>query len=288
MPSTKPGWRRPRLSIRAVMIGVAALALAFASIWVYLPWLMRRMRVNPIVDEKLIGRDNRNDLSFDPTYENYYYLTRPEYLDVLGDPRYVAERLLEAAARDADSGRRAGAFSALRRLLVEAGSPKLAQEFVGRVLRRAVAGALPPGDERAAVVGRSRLGTLPWIGPGPAHRRPGASPETRARSRPGLPGAALGHPHRSHWGDCGDRVPPRARRCRRPQGVHGPARIGTDALAVAGSARSHPALARHPSPRTGHSQLHDLALHGRGPPALDGRRPHAGCDPEVRRKAMRF
>ena len=151
MQSAKPGWRRPRLSIRAMMIGVAALALAFASIWVYLPWLRRRMRVDPIVDEKLVGRDNRIDSSFDPTFERYYGLTRPEYLDVVGDPRYVAERLLEAAAKDVDSERRAEAFSALRRLLVEAGAPNLAQEFVGRVLRRAVAGASPPGDERAAV-----------------------------------------------------------------------------------------------------------------------------------------
>jgi hypothetical protein len=106
----KPGMWRPRLSIRALMIGVAALALAFASVCVYLPWLRWRLRVDRIIDKKLAGRDKQRGVFFDPTYEKYYDLTGPEYRDVLKDPRYVAERLLEDSANDADLGRRAEAF----------------------------------------------------------------------------------------------------------------------------------------------------------------------------------
>jgi hypothetical protein len=151
MLSVKSGWRRPRLSIRSLMIGVAVVALAFATSWVYLPWLRWRLRVDRIIDKKLAGRDRHRDIFFDPTYEKYYDLTGPEYQDVVGDPRYVAERLLETSAKDGDPQRRAEAFSALRRLLVETSSPAVAREFLGRVLRQAVAGTLSPGDEQAAV-----------------------------------------------------------------------------------------------------------------------------------------
>jgi hypothetical protein len=152
MRSFKPGWWRPRLSIRALMIGVAALALGFASVWVYLPWLRWRLRVDRIIDKKLAGRDRHSDVFFDPTYEKYYALTGPEYRDVLKDPRYVAERLLENSANDADPRRRAEAFSALRRLLAESASPALAQEFLGRILRQAVAGTSRPDDEASAIM----------------------------------------------------------------------------------------------------------------------------------------
>jgi hypothetical protein len=133
------------------MIGVASLALAFASIWVYLPWLLWRVRVNRVIDQKLTGPDKRSALFSNPSYESYNKLTGAEYLDVLKDPRYVAERLFETAAKDADPQRRVEAFSALERLLVEAASPDLAQEFSRRVLRQAVAGALSTKDEIAAV-----------------------------------------------------------------------------------------------------------------------------------------
>ncbi len=113
------------------MIGVAALALVFACVWVYLPWLRWRLRVDRIIDKKLAGRDRHGNVFFGPTYEKYYALTGPEYQDVLKDPRYVAERLLEDSANDADPQRRAEAFSALRRLLAESASPALAQEFLG-------------------------------------------------------------------------------------------------------------------------------------------------------------
>ena len=151
MPTTKPGWRRPRLSIRALMIGIATLALAFASIWVYVPWLKWRVRVDRIIDKKLAAPDQNANIMFDPSYATYNKLTGPEYLDVLANPRYVAERLFETSANDADPKRRAKAFSALQRLLVEAGLPALAQEFLGRVLRQAVAGTPTPGDEQAAI-----------------------------------------------------------------------------------------------------------------------------------------
>ena len=151
MWSFKPGWWRRRLSIRALMIGVAALALAFATIWVYLPWLRWRLRVDRIIDKKLAGRDRQGDVFFDPTYEKYYALTGPEYRDVLKDPRYVAERLLENSANDADPRRRAEAFSAIGRLVAESGSPALAREFFGRILRQAVAGTSRPDDERSAI-----------------------------------------------------------------------------------------------------------------------------------------
>jgi hypothetical protein len=134
------------------MIGVAALALAFATIWAYLPWLRWRLRVDRIIDKKLAGRDRHSDVFFDPTYEKYYALTGPEYRDVLNDPRYVAERLLANSANDADPGRRAEAFSALRRLLAESGSPALAQEFLGRIVMQAVAGTSRPDDEGSAVM----------------------------------------------------------------------------------------------------------------------------------------
>jgi hypothetical protein len=151
MWSFKPGWGRPRLSIRALMIGVAALALAFASVWVYLPWLLWRVRVDRIIDKKLAGRDRHSNVLFDPTYETYYALTGPEYRDVLKDPRYVAERLIEDSANDVDPLRRAEAFSALWRLLTESASPTLAQEFLGRILRQAVAGTTRPDDESSAI-----------------------------------------------------------------------------------------------------------------------------------------
>jgi hypothetical protein len=134
------------------MIGVAALGLAFASVWVYLPWLLWRMRVDRIIDKKLAGRDRHSSGFFDPTYEKYYALTGPEYRDVLRDPRYVAERLLEDSANDADPQRRAEAFSALWRLLAESASPTLAKEFLGRVLRQAVAGTSRPDDETSAIM----------------------------------------------------------------------------------------------------------------------------------------
>jgi hypothetical protein len=134
------------------MIGVAALALAFASVWVYLPWLRWRVRVDRIIDKKLAGRDRHSDVFFDPTYEKYYALTGPEYRDVLKDPRYVAERLLEDSANDADPLRREEAFSALRRLLAESASPALAQEFLDRILRQAVAGTSRPDDESSAIM----------------------------------------------------------------------------------------------------------------------------------------
>jgi hypothetical protein len=151
MRSFKPGWWRPRLSLRALMIGVAALALAFASVWVYLPWLLWRVRVERIIHKKLVGRDRHSDVFFDPTYETYYALTGREYRDVVKDPRYVAERLLEDSANDADPLRRAEAFSALGRLLAESASPALAREFLGRILRQAVAGTSRPDDESSAV-----------------------------------------------------------------------------------------------------------------------------------------
>ena len=78
-------------------------------------------------------------------------MTGPEYRDVLRDPRYVAERLLENSANDADARRRAEAFSALGRLLAESASPALAQEFLGRILRQAVAGTSRPDDESSAI-----------------------------------------------------------------------------------------------------------------------------------------
>ena len=85
MRSFKPGWWRPRLSIRALMIGIAALALAFASVWVYLPWLRWRARVDRIIDKKLAKPDRRGGLFFSPTYQQYNDLTGPEYRDVLKD-----------------------------------------------------------------------------------------------------------------------------------------------------------------------------------------------------------
>jgi hypothetical protein len=88
------------------MIGVAVLALVFASIWIYLPWLRWRMRVNRIVDEKLAAREKRPGLFSTPSYKAYNKLTAAEYRDVLKDPRYVAERLLEISANDADPRRR--------------------------------------------------------------------------------------------------------------------------------------------------------------------------------------
>jgi hypothetical protein len=59
--------------------------------------------------------------------------------------------VLEIAAKDSDLKRRVEAFLALRRLLVETASPTLGLEFLDRVLRRAVAGALQEREEQAAV-----------------------------------------------------------------------------------------------------------------------------------------
>ena len=133
------------------MIGVAALALALAFYWYYLPWLRWRIRVERIIAEKLVAPSKVEELSFAPTYQKYNGLTGPEYQDILRDPRYVAELVLQIATKDSDSRRRVEAFWAIRRLLVEASSPALAREFVDRVLRRAVAGTLPSRDEQTAV-----------------------------------------------------------------------------------------------------------------------------------------
>jgi hypothetical protein len=82
MPSDKPRWRRPQLSIRALMIGVAALALALPSYWFYLPWLRWRVRVERIIADKFVAPGKEGGLFFDPTYQKYNGLTGPEYQDV--------------------------------------------------------------------------------------------------------------------------------------------------------------------------------------------------------------
>ena len=151
MPSAKPRWSRPQLSIRALMIGVAALALALASYWFYLPWLRWRVRIESIIAEKLAAPDKEGGLFSEPSYQKYNRLTGPEYQDILRNPRYVAERVLDIATKDSDLKRRVESFSALRRLLIETSSPNLAGKFLDRVLRRAAAGSLPERDEQAAI-----------------------------------------------------------------------------------------------------------------------------------------
>ncbi len=104
-----------------------------------------------IIDQKLVSSNKMPVLFSAPSYKDYNLLTGAELQDILGDPRYVAERLLETSAKDADPRRRVESFDALHRFLVEAASPPVAREFLDRVLRRAVAGTLPDGDERAAI-----------------------------------------------------------------------------------------------------------------------------------------
>ena len=257
------------------VIGVAALALAFASVWVYLPWLRWRVRVDRIIDKKLAGRDRHGDVFFDPTYEKYYALTGPEYRDVLKDPRYVAERLLEDSANDADPLRRAEAFSAIGRLLAESGSPALAREFFGRILRQAVAGTSRPDDERSAITVIQDLG--PHLGLDEAQRT-----AILARARTLARGPDTGN-LLPYWviligqiqGDAESEFLLELDDSARSQVVHFWYGIEADAFATAGPARPHPSLARRPGPRPRRSRLHHPSLHHAGPPTLAGSSAHS-------------
>ena len=140
------------------MIIVAAIAVAFATVWVYLPWLRWRMRVDGIIANKLASPDKLQVLFSSPTFQRYNKLTAPEYEDVLHGPRYVCERLLAAALADRDAQRRSAAFSTLGSVLGEAGSPALAREFLGRVLELAVGGKLPADGEQSSIMVVEQVG----------------------------------------------------------------------------------------------------------------------------------
>ena len=141
------------------MIIVAAIGTAFATVWVYLPWLRWRMRIDDIIANKLASPDKLQVLFSSPTFQQYNKLTRPEYEDVLHGPRYVCERLLATALADVNVQRRSAAFSTLGSVLAEAGSPALAHEFLGRALGQAVGGKLPADGEQSAVMMVQQVGS---------------------------------------------------------------------------------------------------------------------------------
>ena len=158
MHFAKLGWKRPRISIRVLMIVVAVVGVVIATARVDLPWLRWRMRVDQIIAKKLTASDKLVALFSSPTFQQYNKLTKPEYEDVLGDPHYVADRLFLTAIADPDAQRRAQAFATLSSVLVEAHVPAVAHEFLGRVLVQAVGGRLPPDGERSAITVVEQLG----------------------------------------------------------------------------------------------------------------------------------
>ena len=203
MPSNKPGWWRPRLSIRVLMIVIAILALAFAGSGSICPGSggasgsMSSSTRNSSASNKMpvlilhaiLQGLQPVDRSRTPGHPRRPPLRRRTLARDLGEGRGppTAGRVLPRAPQIPRRGRLAARGA----------------EFLDRVLRRAVAGTLP-----TATSGRpSRLWkswSRPRTGRGPAPRDPGASPDAGPRSRSRRPPAVLGLPHRP-----GRRVPPR-------------------------------------------------------------------------------
>jgi hypothetical protein len=158
MPIVQLGWGQLRLSIKGLMLAVAAVAIVFCGRWVYWPRQRWRLHLDRLIVGKLAGPHDPPGHHGDLGYRGWNGLGESDYRDVLSDPRYVAERLFVIRDTDGVNPGRSAPLLALESYLAEAADPDLATEFMDRALRQALSGTLTSGDETSCVWLVKRLG----------------------------------------------------------------------------------------------------------------------------------